>query len=157
MNLAFKREDIPHKLDGFGFVVPFIAKRTLMACTFCDVKYTGRAPEGYSLLRAFIGGDLQPEMFALDEEGMIEGVRRDLKDLLGIEKPPLFIETAKWKQSMAQYHLGHLEKIKRINERLKKFPSLKLLGNAYTGAGIPDCIRIGETAIAELIAQNRKP
>lgn len=151
MNLAFKREDIPHKLDGFGFVVPFIEKRTLMACTFCDVKYAGRAPENHSLLRAFIGGDLQPEMFALNDEKMIVGVSKDLNDLLGIAAKPLFVEIARWKQSMAQYHLGHIEKIKRINECLKNFPSLKLLGNAHSGAGIPDCIRVGENAAEEIM------
>lgn len=158
MNLAFKREDIPHKLDGFGFVVPFAEKRTVMACTFSSVKYEGRAPCGFVLLRAFIGGDLQPEMYALDEDKMIEGVRRDLKDLLGIEKPPHFVETAKWARSMAQYHLGHLERIERINERLKAIPSLKLMGNAYNGAGIPDCVRIAETAANDLIDNysNRK-
>jgi len=151
MNLAFKREDVPHKLNGFGFVVPFIEKRTVMACTFCNVKYAGRAPDGFVLLRAFIGGDLQPDMFALDKAEMIEGVRRDLKDLLGITASPLFVETAKWGRSMAQYHLGHLERIERINKNLKAFPSLKLIGNGYNGAGIPDCVRIGETAAEELI------
>ena len=153
MNLAFRREDVPHKLNGFGFVVPFIEKRTLMACTFCNVKYAERAPDGFVLLRAFIGGDLQPEMFALDETKMIEGARRDLKDLLGITAAPLFVETVKWGHSMAQYHLGHIERIERINERLKHFPSLKLIGNAYSGAGIPDCIRIGEKAAEDLVKQ----
>jgi oxygen-dependent protoporphyrinogen oxidase len=151
VNLAFRREAIPHKLDGFGFVVPFIEKRTVMACTFCHVKYAGRAPDGYALLRAFVGGSLQPETFALDEEKMVEGVRKDLRDLLGIEKPPLFVEAAKWPRSMAQYHLGHLERVERINERLKAFPSLRLIGNAYNGAGIPDCVRIGEKAAEELL------
>ena len=152
VNLAFRREDIPHKLDGFGFVVPFIEKRTVMACTFCHVKYAGRAPDGYALLRAFVGGNLQPEMFALDEERMIKGVLKDLRDLLGIEKPPLFVEAAKWPRSMAQYHLGHLERVERINERLKAFSSLRLVGNAYNGAGIPDCVRIGEKAAEELLS-----
>lgn len=151
VNLAYKREDIPHALDGFGFVVPFLEKRTIIACTFSSVKFPNRAPEGRCLLRAFVGGALQPEMFALDEREIINRVRTDLCELLGIEKPPLFTELTKWPNSMPQYHIGHLERVKRIKERLNSLPGLTLAGNAYAGPGIPDCIRSGETAADELV------
>jgi oxygen-dependent protoporphyrinogen oxidase len=54
---------------------------------------------------------------------------------------------------MPQYHLGHLERVKRIRERVASLPGLALAGNAYTGLGIPDCIRSGELA-ADLIVSN---
>ncbi|HJU53052.1 MAG TPA: protoporphyrinogen oxidase [Pyrinomonadaceae bacterium] len=153
VNLAYRRSDIPHKLDGFGFVVPFVERRSILACTFSSVKFAGRAPEGHALLRAFVGGALQPEMFALDEEEMLAKARRDLRELLGIEAPPLFAHTEKWPRSMAQYHLGHIERVGRIRQRLKELPGLKLAGNAFDGAGIPDCIRSGETAADEILKQ----
>ncbi|HEX3557750.1 MAG TPA: protoporphyrinogen oxidase [Pyrinomonadaceae bacterium] len=153
VNLAYRRADIPHPLDGFGFVVPFIERRPTLACTFSSVKFEGRAPEGHALLRAFVGGALQPEMFDLDEERMTEAVRRDLRDLLGIERPPLFAHVEKWPRSMAQYHLGHLERLSRINARLQNLPTLALCGNAYTGAGLPDCIRSGEAAADSLFTE----
>jgi oxygen-dependent protoporphyrinogen oxidase len=146
VNLAYKRTDIPHPLDGFGFVVPFIERRATLACTFSSVKFAGRAPVGHALLRAFVGGALQPEMFDLDEQPMLEAVRRDMRDLLGINAPPLFAHVEKWPRSMAQYHLGHLDRVARINERLRRLPTLALCGNAYTGAGLPDCVRSGESA-----------
>lgn len=146
INLAYKRADIPHPLDGFGFVVPFIEKRTVMACTFSSVKFAGRAPQGQALLRAFVGGALQPELFELSEDELLSRVRQDLRDLLGIEREPLFSEVTKWKRSMPQYHVGHLELVKRIGERVTSLPGLALAGNAYTGPGIPDCIKSGETA-----------
>lgn len=151
VNLAYKRTDIPHPLDGFGFVVPFVERRSILACTFSSVKFAGRAPAGHALLRAFVGGALQPEMFALDEEEMLAKARRDLRDLLGIEAPPVFAHTEKWPRSMAQYHLGHIERVRRIRQRLQKLPGLKLAGNAFDGAGIPDCIRSGETAAEEIM------
>ena len=156
VNLAYRREDVPHPLDGFGFVVPFVERRATLACTFSSVKFAGRAPEGYALLRSFVGGALQPEMFALDEEAMIRAVRNDLRALLGIEKPPLFVHIEKWPRSMAQYHLGHIEKVKRIQQRLSAFPTLQLAGNAYNGAGIPDCIRSGETAAEEVVMNDER-
>jgi oxygen-dependent protoporphyrinogen oxidase len=151
INLAYRRADIPHALDGFGFVVPRIEHRSILACTFSSQKFAGRAPEGHALLRAFVGGALQPEMYVLDEDAMIAAVRDDLLKLLGIEKPPLFAHVEKWPRSMAQYHLGHVERVKRIRERLGSLPGLKLAGNAYSGAGIPDCVRSGESAADEIL------
>ena len=151
VNLAYHRADIPHPLDGFGFVVPFIEQRATLACTFSSVKFAGRAPADHALLRAFVGGALQPDMFALDEDEMVAAVRADLHALLGIEAPPLFAHVERWPRSMAQYHLGHLERVARINERLINFPSLQLAGNAYNGAGLPDCIRSGRTAADNLL------
>jgi oxygen-dependent protoporphyrinogen oxidase len=150
INLAYNRQDIPHPLDGFGFVVPFIEKRTVMACTFSSVKFAGRAPEGQVLLRAFVGGALQPEMFELSRDELLSRVRVDLRDLLGIERPPLFAEVAKWERSMPQYHVGHLELVKRIEDGLTSLPGLALAGNAYTGLGIPDCIRSAEDAADDI-------
>ena len=151
VNLAYHRGDIPHSLDGFGFVVPFIEKRSLIACTFSSIKFPGRAPNGSVLLRAFVGGALQPDMFALDEVEMLQRVQADLRELLGIEKAPLFSEVTRWPRSMPQYEIGHLDRVQRIDNHLIQLPTLKLAGNAYRGAGIPDCIRSGEKA-AEALA-----
>ncbi|MDQ5844602.1 MAG: protoporphyrinogen oxidase [Acidobacteriota bacterium] len=151
INLAYKREDIPHPLDGFGFVVPFIEKRTVMACTFSSVKFDGRAPDDNALLRAFVGGALQPELLELAEAELVSRVRSDLRDLLGIQRPPLFTEVCRWERSMPQYLLGHIKRLKRIEERLDSLPTLALAGNAYSGLGIPDCIRSGESAAEKLL------
>src|SRR5438270_3048732 len=151
VNLAYRRDSIPHPLDGFGFVVPFIERRATLACTFSSVKFAGRAPEGHALLRAFVGGALQPEMFDLDEERMTDAVRRDLRELLGVSAPPLFAHVEKWPRSMAQYHLGHLERLETLRSRLQKLPTLALCGNAYEGAGLPDCVRSGESAANSLL------
>ena len=151
INLAYRRADVPHPLDGFGFVVPYVERRAALACTFSSVKFSGRAPEGHALLRAFVGGALQPEMFDLDEGRMVEAVRRDLRDLLGIEAPPLFAHVEKWPRSMAQYHLGHGARVEHVRARLRQLPALALCGNAFEGAGLPDCVRGGETAAESLL------
>jgi protoporphyrinogen/coproporphyrinogen III oxidase len=146
VNLAYRRADIPHPLDGFGFVVPFIEKRSLIACTFSSVKFASRAPQNCALLRAFVGGALQPELVELDEAEMLARVCGDLRELLEIESPPLFSEISRWRQSMPQYEIGHTARVNKIAERVATLPGLALAGNAYSGVGIPDCIRSGETA-----------
>lgn len=149
INLAYPRAAIAHPLNGFGFVVPFIEKRSLIACTFSSVKFSGRAPEDHVLLRAFAGGALQPEIFALDDlEPRIEA---DLRELLGINQKPIFTETARWERSMPQYEVGHLDRVKAIDNELERLPNLTLAGNSYRGAGIPDCVRSGETAADKII------
>jgi protoporphyrinogen/coproporphyrinogen III oxidase len=151
INFAYKRSEIKHPLDGFGFVVPVIEKRSLIACTFSSVKFSGRAPEGHVLLRAFAGGALQPEIFALDELEMAARVEADLRQLLRITGKPLFTEVAKWERSMPQYEVGHLDRVDEIENEVRQIPGLALAGNSYRGAGLPDCIRSGESA-AELFA-----
>ena len=156
VNLAFQRADVPHPLDGFGFVVPFIEKRSLLACTFSSVKFPGRAPQDQVLLRAFVGGALQPQLFELDQDEMLRRVLVDLRDLLGITKPPLFSLTEKWRRSMPQFHVGHLELLSQIRELTQRQSGLYLAGNAYGGAGVPDCIRSGESAAQQIFEVLRK-
>jgi oxygen-dependent protoporphyrinogen oxidase len=151
INFAYRRDVIQHPLDGFGFVVPFIERRSLIACTFSNVKFPGRAPENHVLLRAFVGGALQPEMFALDESEMLARVENDLRELLGITGKPIFAQVAKWERSMPQYEVGHLDRVQAIETELERIPNLWLAGNAYRGAGIPDCIRSGEAAAEKLL------
>jgi protoporphyrinogen/coproporphyrinogen III oxidase len=150
VNLAYRRRDIRHRLDGFGFVVPYVERRALIACTFSSIKFPSRAPEDHVLLRAFVGGALQPQMFALEDSEMVHRVKSDLGELLGIQKEPLFVEVAKWRESMPQYEVGHLVRIAAIESDLSRLPGLNLAGNSYKGAGIPDCIRSGERAAEKL-------
>jgi oxygen-dependent protoporphyrinogen oxidase len=152
INLAFRRDQIRHRLDGFGFVVPFVERRTLMAATFSSVKFAGRAIKSHILLRAFVGGVLQPDKFALNDSKMVANVLKDLRQLVGLTGKPLFAQIARWERSMPQYHLGHLEKIERIKSLLAKIPALALATTAIDGVGIPDSIRHGERAIETLLA-----
>jgi len=152
LNFGYRRADIGHALNGFGFVVPFVEKRSLIACTFSSVKFSGRAPERHVLLRAFAGGALQPEIFALDEAEMSARVEADLRALLNINDDPRFIQVSKWERSMPQYQVGHLKRVEEIEKLANELPRLTLAGNAYRGAGIPDCIRSGEAAAQTLLS-----
>ena len=155
VSLAYRREDFPSKLDSFGFVVPVIEQRKIMACTFSSLKYPGRAPEGRVLLRAFIGGSLQPELFQDDDATMEKNVREELASLLGVTAPPLFSRIWRHPNSMPQYHVGHESRIRRIEAQLAKFPALALAGSAYRGVGIADCVRTGEDAAEKVVNQFR--
>lgn len=155
VSLAFRRADVPKPLNGFGFVVPAIESRGIIASTFSSVKYSGRAPEGYVLLRAFVGGALQPWFFDQDDAMMEQSVREELASLLGIAAAPLFCRIYRHPYSMPQYHVGHLEWLARVEDHLKRLTGLALAGNAYRGVGIADCVRSGEEAVERLLEQLR--
>jgi oxygen-dependent protoporphyrinogen oxidase len=146
VNLAFRREDIPFPLDGFGFVVPHIERRALLAGTFSSIKYRGRAPADAVLIRSFVGGALRPELVDLDDADLLARVRDDLAALLGVTARPELTRIARWPRSMPQYHIGHRDRVARIGERERQLPNLRLAGNAYNGVGLPDCIASGERA-----------
>jgi len=151
VNLIYRREQIGHSLGGFGFVVPAVEKRSILACTFGSQKYRGRAPAGLVILRAFVGGAMFPEKFDLDDDELIAATIADVSELLSIRGEPARVLLSRYHRSMAQYHLGHLDRVERIERLIVTEPGLALAGNAYRGTGIPDCIHSGETAAARLI------
>jgi oxygen-dependent protoporphyrinogen oxidase len=151
VTLAYRREEVPHPLDGFGFVVPVVEQRRILACTFSSLKYPGRAPAAFLLLRAFLGGALQPEIFALGDEEMIAAVRSELADLLGVRAEPALARLSRYPRAMPQYDVGHLDRIGRIESRISSLPRLTLAGSAYRGVGIPDCIQGAEGAAESML------
>jgi oxygen-dependent protoporphyrinogen oxidase len=146
VSLAFRRGDFPREPDSFGFVVPAVEHRKIMACTFSSLKYPGRAPRDHILLRAFVGGALQPELFNADDAMIEDNVRAELASLLGVTAQPLFSRIWRHPNSMPQYHVGHQARIQRIEKSLRRFSTLALAGSAYHGVGISDCVRTGEKA-----------
>jgi len=148
--LAYPRADIRHALDGFGFVVPHVEGRRILACTFSSVKYPGRAPEGVALLRVFIGGALQADLLERDDQALLTLAHGEVASLLGISGDPILSRVWRHPRAMPQYDVGHLDRIKAIATRLETLPGLALAGAAYGGVGIADCVRSGETAAERL-------
>ena len=151
VSLAYRRSDFPKPPDSFGFVVPAVEGRKIMACTFSSLKYPGRAPDNHILLRCFVGGALQPELFEADDTTMLRCVRDELASLLGVRAEPEFSRIWRHPNSMPQYHVGHEKRIQRIEAALHAYPTLALAGSAYHGVGISDCVRTGEEAAEKII------
>jgi oxygen-dependent protoporphyrinogen oxidase len=148
VTLAYRQSDVPRDLDGYGYVIPRRAGRRALACTWTSTKFPHRAPEGYALLRVFIGRAGQD--LPWNEDDLLELAREELQLTLGITAEPLVQRIFLWEQAMPQYNLGHPEILEHIDTALEKFPGLALAGNGYRGIGIPDCIHSGELAIEKV-------
>lgn len=146
VSCGFRRADVPHPLDGFGFVVPRSEGKDLLAATFSSVKYPGRAPDGHLLIRGFLGGSLGARVLELDDESLVARTRAELRQALGITAEPLVTRVFRWPASMPQYPVGHLRNVEAMERRQAELPGLALAGAAYRGVGIADSVRSGEAA-----------
>jgi protoporphyrinogen/coproporphyrinogen III oxidase len=151
VSIGYKKEGFPHKLDGFGFVVPKKEGKRILACTWTSSKFPERVPEKHVMLRCFVGGAMREELAELEENEIGNMVREELLDIMGIDCKPVFLKVFKYKKSNVQYQLGHAALIESIRKELELLPGLFVTGSAYTGIGIPDCIRDGEYAAKEAI------
>ncbi|MCA9101846.1 MAG: protoporphyrinogen oxidase, partial [Planctomycetales bacterium] len=150
VSFALARDQIAHPLDGFGFVVPEVERRPILAASFTSVKFTDRAPADGALVRVFLGGACHPEYLDYGEDRLREIAWQQLGELLGVSGAPRDHRVTVWRHAMPQYHVGHVERVARINERLATHSGLALAGNAYTGVGIPQCIASAQQAAGKV-------
>jgi protoporphyrinogen/coproporphyrinogen III oxidase len=156
VNLIYDETQLGGLPEGFGFLVPASEGRSMLACTFAHRKFLGRTPTGKVVLRAFLGGMKNEELMNESDDVLIGTVRRELTQILGeriVDRGalPEHAQVSRWRRAMAQYAVGHQERMQRIKARAVELPGLKLAGNAYDGIGIPDCIRLGRQAAKELV------
>ena len=155
VSLGYRRDQIAHTMDGFGFVVPQVENRKVLSGSFSSVKYPGRARRR-GLVRAFIGGEMQPELAALPDDELVAVARDELSQLLGISGEPNMVLISRYEQGMPQYYVGHGERIKQVEAALEQLPGLYFTGNAFGGVGIPFCIYKSEK-VAEKVAGSCGP
>lgn len=151
VSVAYDRPQIGHSLDGMGVVIPAVEQSVILGCSFVSQKYPHRAPPGQALLRAFVGGAGRPELAGMDDAELRPLVLAELARLLDIRAEPTYCHIAHWPETMPQYHVGHRQRIQRIEDRLHRLPGIQLAGNAYHGVGLPECIASGEQAAQRLL------
>ena len=151
VHLGFPSSSLQRKLDATGYIARGSTGEGVMAVTWSSAKFSGRAPDGYVLVRAILGrkGTFNP--LVTSDEKVIAIARDEMQEILGIRVPPVLTRVCRWAQSVPRYELGHPERCKEIEERLQKYPGLFLAGAAYHGAGIPRCIKDGQRAGEALI------
>jgi protoporphyrinogen/coproporphyrinogen III oxidase len=138
---------------AFGYLVPRCEGKRVLAVTFVHNKFPHRAPEDRALLRCFLGGTRDESVLTLSDDEILQIVRKELHQILAIEPEPRFARVYKWKAAMAQYNVGHLERLQRIEVLRTQLPGLFFAGNAYSGIGVPDCVRSSQQAASQALGE----
>ncbi len=143
VSLGYRKAEVAnqHELNGFGFLVPRSEGRSISGCTWSSSKLQHRAPDDSVLIRVFVGGPGQEDIISLDDSELIQVVRREIGDIMGITADPILQRIHRWPRGRPQYDVGHLDRVARIEALADTIPGLFLTGSAYRGSGIPDCVR----------------
>jgi len=141
--LGYRREQVRHPLDGYGLVVPRSEGLRTAACSFFSTKFPGRAPAGHVLLRGFLGGTRDPDVLDLDDAALAGTVTREMGPVLGIEGEPALARVYRWPRGTPQMEVGHLQRMRALEERLTRVPGLFLTGAGIRVTGIPDGVADG--------------
>ncbi|MGH7812743.1 MAG: protoporphyrinogen oxidase [Candidatus Binataceae bacterium] len=157
VNIAYRECDFARPPEAFGFVVPAIERRKIIAGSFSSFKYEGRAPAGMLLARAFVGGVLQNDTMRLGDDEIAAAAVGEFRSLLGVTAAPQFTIVRRWPDSMPQCEVGHLARIAEIERLVADIPGFAIAGAAYRGVGIPDCVHGGELAAETIFSKLRAP
>jgi oxygen-dependent protoporphyrinogen oxidase len=140
VSLGFRREDVAHPLNGFGMLVPKCERRKMTACTWMNTKFPHRVAPGLALLRVFLPG------LSLSDDEMVELARGELRETMGVNATPVFSTVARWPKSLPLYEVGHEKRVAETERLVAGLPGLRLIGSAFHGVGIPDCVRLAKSA-----------
>jgi len=156
VSLVYNDSEFDGQRAGTGFLVPRVERRRLLACTYVGTKFPHRVPDGKLSLRCFFGGASDEAAVGESDETLIAAAGEELRRIIGLTAAPVYTAVSRWPRSMAQYTVGHAVRLKEIETRAAAIPGLYLAGNAYTGIGIPDCIRTGRAAARHTIDSCRE-
>ncbi|HLY27609.1 MAG TPA: protoporphyrinogen oxidase [Aggregatilineales bacterium] len=148
VSLGFRLEDIPRPLDGTGFVIPRSEGTRIGACTWSSIKFAGRAPDGFALLRVFVGGFGREDDINLPDDELIKLALTALRNIMGIQAAPVIQRVFRWRDASPQYAVGHLERLEALRSMCPAW--LVLAGSPYGGIGIPDCVGQGRLAAQQV-------
>ena len=150
VTMGFNKADLDLP-PGFGYLVPPTEQRSMLACTFVHAKFAGRTPPDKGVLRCFLGGSGNEHLLDETDEHLTAIVLKELREILGLEAKPNFVRITRSRRAMAQYAVGHLERMQAIRDNIANLPGFALAGNAYEGIGVPDCIRTGQQAAESVL------
>ncbi|MEZ4287462.1 MAG: protoporphyrinogen oxidase [Polyangiales bacterium] len=151
VTLAYRRDHIEHPLDAYGFVVASREASPILASTWSSQKWPSRAPDGFVLLRVFVGNETHKHLFTASDSALVDIAHGGLASLVHIKSAPLFSRVDRFIDAMPRYTLGHQKRSNALQEHLRHLPNFSLSTIAFGGVGIPDAIRNARGAVDRML------
>ncbi|MFZ1977752.1 MAG: protoporphyrinogen oxidase [Bacteroidota bacterium] len=139
--LGYKREDIYHPLNGFGFLVPSKEKKNILGCLWNSSLFPSRAPKDHAAVNAFMGGARQPELYEMSDAGILKETTKALSSAMQISGKPVYWNLTRWRKSIPQYTIGYQRKIDALERFEQHFAGIVLTGNYRGGISVGDCVK----------------
>ena len=154
--LAVSANDIKHPVNTFGFVFPLSENRRILAGILASHKFSGRSPEDHVLIRVFLGGAMQPELLEKSDKELATIAREELSELIGLTGDPQVTRVVRWNDAMPQYHVGHGDRVRIIDEEIDRIPGLSFTSNALHGVGIAPVIKQSDQVARKIVSSLRE-
>jgi len=149
---VWKREDIAHQLDGFGFLVPRLEGLEILGTLFSSSMFDYRTDSDHAVLTTFIGGMRCPGLPYKGDEALLGIMQTDLSKLIRVQQPPLWTKINRHPRAIPQYTFGHLKRIERVEAVKNAFPGIFFSANWKGGIALGDCIKNGHAVADEVVA-----
>ncbi|MGB0590752.1 MAG: protoporphyrinogen oxidase [Myxococcota bacterium] len=145
VGLGFHEADVPHPLDGFGYLIPSRERGSVLGVLWPTSIYPGyRSPDGHVLMRVVLGGERDRSICDSDTDSLMAAARAQLNRVMGIAAKPMFGSAARYPLGLPQYRVGHDERIEEMDRALARLPGLHVIGNAFRGIGLNTCTAVAE-------------
>jgi oxygen-dependent protoporphyrinogen oxidase len=152
VTLGYRREDIAHPLNGFGFLCPAVSQKKLLGVLFSSSTFPGRAPDDKVILRCLIGGARDSSHTTRPDEDIVTEVRSEVESLLQITALPELSVVIRHDEAIPQYGVGHVQKVSAISSMLKGLPGVFVGGSGLHGVALYDCVRDADRLVQEVSA-----
>ncbi len=156
ITMGYKRSQVGHPMDGFGFLVPRKEPFRTLGSLFSSTLFAGRAPEDHVLLTNFIGGATDLAVDAADDRALAAEVSDEVGRLLSIDGKPEFVQATRYREAIPQYTMGHLQRLQDIDQALAGEPDLYLRCNWSGGISVGDCVKNGEMLARNIIESTQQ-
>jgi oxygen-dependent protoporphyrinogen oxidase len=151
VSLGYRRQDVGHSLDGFGFLVPRSSGLRVLGSVWNSSLFPQRAPAGHVLLTSFVGGATDPGAAKLSSDELAALAHREVAPILPIRAAPVFSHAQVYRRALPQYNLGHGERLMALERLSGDLPALSLVGNYFRGPAIGNCVELGMAAAETLL------
>ena len=140
VSLGYRRADVGHSLNGFGFLVPRSSGLRVLGTVWNSSLFSGRARDGLVLLTSFVGGVTDAGAVALSDEKLAALVHGETRDLLHMTAAPVFSHVQIYRRALPQYNLGHAARLAAIEKSRQAVANLYFVGNYLRGPAIGSCV-----------------
>lgn len=156
VHLGFDKQQVKHKLDSAGFLVPGREKRNITGNLWMSSLFSNRAPEGKTLLSSYVGGARQPHLTRLDDTKTTDCVLADLESILGIKTPPEMVRIDRHAQALPLYHGNYSQRMQALHKALQPHSGLNIVANYKGGVSVRDRIACAQTQAREILINMSK-